>query len=131
VGDVPQLGALTDEEVSGIAFVRDYVEVHFDGPILRAFAPPTVTAAGVQSEFPAAGSRDALCQLIGEVVQDALDEDTQITLRFRDGSVLEIPKTSPGVGAEIAEFIPTRDGTPDIAGTEVWENLVPTRTDPS
>lgn len=32
---IPGLAML---EVSGVAFVRNYVEFHFDGPVLRAYA---------------------------------------------------------------------------------------------
>lgn len=46
--------------LAGVAFVRDYVELLFDGPILRCYAPPVVVADSATVRFPGAGSRDAL-----------------------------------------------------------------------
>ena len=37
---VQRIGDLVGEELSEVAFVRDYVEFHFDGPVLRALADP-------------------------------------------------------------------------------------------
>jgi hypothetical protein len=33
--NIQQIEDLVGEEISGICFVRDYVELHFDGPVLR------------------------------------------------------------------------------------------------
>jgi len=34
---------LVGEEVGSVGFIRDYVEINFDGPILRSLSAPTVT----------------------------------------------------------------------------------------
>jgi hypothetical protein len=34
------LKLLVGRDVSAVCFVRDYVELHFDGPVLRAIADP-------------------------------------------------------------------------------------------
>jgi hypothetical protein len=39
----------------------------------------------------------------------------------------EVPKASPGVGAEVAHFAPLIEGRRDVAAISIWENLVPTR----
>lgn len=60
--------ALIGKEISAVCFVRDYVELHFDGPVLRALCNPVVTIDGQAKTFPEHGSRDLLCYLIGKQV---------------------------------------------------------------
>lgn len=37
-----QLVRLLDAELNAVTFVRDYMQLHFDGPTLDAFTMPTV-----------------------------------------------------------------------------------------
>jgi hypothetical protein len=48
----------------------DYVEFHFNGPVIRALITPRISLDGGINRltFPEQGSRDALCHLIGSVV---------------------------------------------------------------
>jgi len=50
--------SLAGEELSAVSFVRDYVEFHFDGPVLRALTNPRVEIDGETISFPEPGSRD-------------------------------------------------------------------------
>jgi hypothetical protein len=101
---------LADEELSAVSFVRDYVEFHFDGPVLRALAAPRVHDGGEQPRFPAPGSRDALCALIGRRVAGVeVDDAHGIRLRFEGGAEVVIPVGSGDaevVGPESAHFVP-------------------------
>ena len=63
------VGDLLGKEISGVAFVRDYVEFHFDGPILRSISDPYVTIGEATYRFSKAGSREALCRVIGSTVE--------------------------------------------------------------
>jgi hypothetical protein len=83
-------------ELSAICFVRDYVELHFDGPILRSLAAPAVVLRGRRIEYPETGSRDALCGLIGRTVERAADEGGRLALQFPRDMMVEIPKASRG-----------------------------------
>ncbi len=114
---------LLGEELSGIAFVRDYVELLFDGPILRALADPTVTTRHGVHVFPEVGSRDALCSLIGRAVARADELDDRLSLTFDAGATVEIPRVSPSADPEIAHLIAIDGGRPDIASMRIWENL--------
>ena len=79
-------------EVSGIEFVRDYIEIHFDGPILRCISYPTVQSFESRWKLPEPGSRDAICELIGTIVESVdLDDDTMLTAKFSNGYKLFIP----------------------------------------
>jgi hypothetical protein len=111
---------LTDEELSAVSFVRDYVELHFDGPVLRALCAPVVRDGGEQPRFPAPGSRDALCALIGRrVARVEVDDEHAIRLEFAGGAELEIPvgrAAVPGcAGPESAHFVPGPNRP-----TQVW-----------
>jgi hypothetical protein len=98
-------------ELSGVAFIRDYVELLFDGPIVRCYAPPEVVTDMGSVRFPSEGSRDALCRLIGgEVVAVSVgDESLSIEL---DGSRQVRVDFTPewDEGREAAEFIPLLEG---------------------
>lgn len=122
VSAVREFTDLAGLELGSICFVRDYVEFHFDGPILRSLAEPKLQAGDVRIAFPDRGSRDALCELIGQVVDDANDLPDRLSLRFRNGAVIDIPKANKGAGAEVANFIPVVDGRRVPASMIVWEN---------
>jgi hypothetical protein len=94
--------------LSAVAFVHDYVELHFDGRILRALTPPLVRSAGGTLRFPEQGSRDALCALIGRnVVNIVVQEGQHIEVRFDGYTCVELPLSVEGrPGPEAAHFVP-------------------------
>jgi hypothetical protein len=101
---------LAGEELSAVSFVRDYVEFHFDGPVVRALSPPVVHDGDERPKFPAPGSRDALCELIGRrVARVEVDADRAIRLRFEGDAEVVIPigRGDPErVGPESAHYVP-------------------------
>ena len=115
---ITKLWSIEGEELSGVCFVRDYVEFHFDGPVLRALSHPAVAKEpDTVVTFPEARSRDVLCSLIGLVVKciDVLEGD-KIELTFEDGSILTVPLDEASkIGPEAAHFVP-RENEP----IEVW-----------
>jgi len=100
---------LMDEELSAVCFVRDYVEFHFDGPILRALSTVRIvdSSGSVTSSTGMDGWRDALCKLIGlEVAEVVVDELHAITVRFSTGSALVVPiDNNSKVAGEAAHFL--------------------------
>ena len=58
--EIRELSDLAGSELSAICFVRDYVELHFDGTILRSLSDPVVVTSAGRSCVPEDGSRDAL-----------------------------------------------------------------------
>jgi hypothetical protein len=125
--DVRELEDLVGSELSGICFVRDYVELHFDGAILRSLSEPIVVMQSSQWRFPEEGSRDALCRLIGRVVDNAAEHPDRLEISFGTSAAVEIPKASHDAGPEIAHLVPSRGGRLDAATMITWENLQPTR----
>ena len=93
---------------SAIAFVHDYVELHFDGQIVRALAAPSVRRDDAVISFPERGSRDALCELIGrKAVNVIVRAGETIELRFDGDAVVQIPLTQEfRYGPEAAHFVP-------------------------
>lgn len=97
---------LIGEEINAVCFVMDYVEVHFNGPILRALANPTLEFERERHEFPLPGSRDALCSLIGSEAQAfEVEEDLRFRMLTRAGHVLSVPLSQEArVGPEAAQL---------------------------
>lgn len=125
--DVPDFQSLNGEMLGSVCFVMDYVEFNFSGPVFRSLAVPRVSDRHGTLVFPEPGSRDRLCQRIGHLVIDARNDPESLILRFDDDSVIETPKFSPGVGPEIAHFLPVKAGKPVPGETYFYENLAPTR----
>ena len=115
--ELPDLDSLIGGQLNAVTFVMDYVQFHFNGPGLTAFNHPIVESRGVRTQFPAPGSRDALCSLIEQEVESVESrEDVHIRLVFRSGDVLVVP-LEPGsyLGPEAATF-----SDPKRKGLIVW-----------
>jgi hypothetical protein len=95
------------EEVSGVAFVRDYVELHFDSPILGLLQKATIRSDGHEAVWPGACSRDMLCGLIGKAVASVVASSETISIVLADGS--EVGCSQSGAHAEFAHFVPGID----------------------
>ncbi len=97
---------LIGEELNVVSFVMDYVEFHFNGPVLRALTKPTVGIRGARATFPEPGSRDRLCELIGkQVAAVSAVDDVAINISFTGGASLRIPLDHASrVGPEAAHY---------------------------
>lgn len=115
--------SLVGDELNIVAFVMDYVEFHFNGPILRALTGPIVEQGGIRMRFPEPGSRDALCALIGTDVESVnIREGDRIELRTNRDQTLTIPLDADSrVGVEAAHFVPADEaGRLQVAAMLVW-----------
>jgi hypothetical protein len=65
------LVAVEGEQLSAVTFVQDYVQLHFDGPMLTAITRPIVVAGDTSFSFGEPGYRDRLCGLIASRVTRA------------------------------------------------------------
>jgi hypothetical protein len=106
-------------EVSGVAFVCDYVEFYFGGPfpILRSLSDPWVTSEGTEYRFPGPGSRDALCRVIGSAVRTVeLEENDTLELTMSNDCKITIPLDPLSLhGGEAMHFVSEYNGP-----IEVW-----------
>jgi hypothetical protein len=88
----PSVKVIVGEQLSAVAFVQDYVELHFDGPVIRALTNPIVYLGDAQIRFPGPGSRDALCQFIGRLVTKVeLLEGVSLSCHFHGGGSIAVP----------------------------------------
>lgn len=110
------ISMLVGRLVSAVSFVMDYVEFHFDGPILRSLSNPTLAFRRNEWTFLAPGSRDALCSIIGTKVEAVeVESQSSILVRFDSGHVITVP-LDPGsrVGPEAAHFVSEEGHVMDV-----------------
>lgn len=82
---------LENRELAGITFIRDYIQLLFDGPIINAYTLPRVITAATTFLPRTPGYRDALCEQIGKLVAAAYEEAKEkIAIKFSDGAGFEI-----------------------------------------
>lgn len=86
------------EQLSAVSFVQDYVELHFDGPLIRCLVRPVVEFVdGVKKQFGSDGYRDDLCGYIGTFLDRAeLDVERELRLTFTSGNSLVVPLDDAG-----------------------------------
>ena len=114
---ITTLGEIVGQEVSAVSFVRTYVELHFDGPLLRIFSDPIVVDSMGRWSVAIPGFRDALCRLIG-AIPTAVEFDGESALRveFGSGTRLTIPLGETPERAESLHFLAWPSGY-----LEVWQ----------
>jgi hypothetical protein len=103
---------LVSEQVSGVCFVQDYLELHFNGPVVRFEEPPSIRMNNKDLTFPSPGSRDAFCALIGlRLVSVKIVEEVSMTFRFEKGEILFVPLSSTESSTgEFVHFMPSMGG---------------------
>lgn len=89
---------LVGREITAVAFVREGVEFHFDGPILHSRSAPQVAVGEAVYSFPKPGSRDALCLVLGTTVLSLrLDEVRHLEFTTSNGCRVRLPLRAGGV----------------------------------
>lgn len=89
---------MVGREVSAVAFARDGVEFHFDGPILRSRTDPYVVVGEAVYHFPKPGSRDALCLVLGATVQSlSLADSRHLEFTTNNGCRVRLPLGAGGM----------------------------------
>jgi hypothetical protein len=101
-----RLALLVGTELGAVTFVRDYIQLTFDGPVLTALTSPTIARGGRRWSHGDAGYRDALCACIALPVQAATARAGEaITITFTDDTELTISlRPSDRVGPEAAHL---------------------------
>ncbi|MBB1257846.1 hypothetical protein [Streptomyces alkaliterrae] len=110
-------------EVSAVSFVRDYVELHFDGPVLRALSDPVGVYGGREWRFPAPGSLELMHCYIGKTVDGyELDPGRILALDFGEDR-FAIPLDSDSTGDPEAVHLVGVDKsgrTSDLGAMWIW-----------
>lgn len=120
VGDAgAALRRLVGLEISAVCFVRDYVEVHFDGPVLRAVSHPFGLFGCHGWRFPEGSSPTFMRYYIGKTVDEVeLIPDRLLAIdsgEHRFAVPLD-PDTRPG--PEAAHLLIPDSGAP--GGRQMW-----------
>jgi len=98
------LKGLETQQLSAVVFIQDYVQLQFDGHCLTAYAWPIIRDGARALSHTTPGYRDALCGLIGYVVEKATEDPLdKLTLYFINGITIEVSlKESDREGPEAA-----------------------------
>ena len=89
--DQELLSELVGREMSSVEFVRDYLQLRFDGPTMNVYTPVTVVAGEERATTWDAHVRDLLCAQISKAVSSVSVEASEVlTLVFADASVIRI-----------------------------------------
>lgn len=117
-GDHVELVAIEGAQLSAVTFVRDYVQLHFDGPMLTALTWPTVIVGNTVWSFSSSGYRDALCAQIAKSVRRGIVVPSdRLQLTFEDESQLVVSlRPEDRAGAEAVVF----NAAPPNKSWEVW-----------
>jgi hypothetical protein len=91
-------------DLAAVTFVRDYVQLRFDGdclsPRLNCFIWPRVTLCETTASSDMPRYRDILCAQIGKIVGGVtVEPDVIFRIFFEDGSMIEVsllPDDRPG-----------------------------------
>jgi hypothetical protein len=104
-GHINPFGSVIGREIASITFVRDYVQIGFDGPVLTAVTWPELSATARLWTTETSGYRDVLCSTIGRRVTSAGVTDLEIFIEVEDG-VRMVVSLSPEdrTGSESAHF---------------------------
>ncbi|MFZ5904216.1 MAG: hypothetical protein ACOYZ8_11775 [Chloroflexota bacterium] len=75
---------LVGTELSSVEFVRDYLQLRFDGPCLNVLTDPVLTIDNKEYKRIDFGFCDRLCQFIGKQVVVATIDKDKILLGFSE-----------------------------------------------
>lgn len=85
------LNILIGRELSSLEFVRDYVQLRFDGPCLTAITDPTVHVRDKVYKRNDMGYCDEMCSLIGlPVTYTTLIEGKMACIKFSEEKSIQI-----------------------------------------
>jgi hypothetical protein len=84
------LGKLVGNELSSVTFVRDYVQLAFDGPSMHAYTTPSVACGSEVLSLGQPGYRDVLCKEIGCRVERTEVDNQRLSIVFENGVAVSI-----------------------------------------
>lgn len=113
---------LVGREVSAVSFVRDYVELHFDGPVVRAISEPLGMWGCSAWRFPKGQSLERLHAYIGLIVDDFVLQPGQYAqLAFGEHSFTVPLDDESRKGPEALHVVGVdSDGRTDASRLWIW-----------
>jgi hypothetical protein len=102
---------LVGRELGSVVFVRDYLELDFDGPQLSFYAWPRLVLAAEELCWGDPGYRDGLCDLIGRRVTGTVESSAAgLMVDFDDHRLVIHPQIAELDGPEVAKLVIPPDG---------------------
>ena len=101
------LDQLLTEDLSGVTFVRDYLQLQFNPPpIINVYSKCSVSSGGIRVQFGYPAFANAVIAQIGKQVRSVSQSpNDMLVIEFMDGSAIEIPfGKGTFVGPEAFEF---------------------------
>jgi hypothetical protein len=78
------------KQLSSVEFVRDYLQLRFDGPVLTIITDPTLEIGTNVYQWTDFGFKDRLCQQIGRSVTDMRVDTEKLLIVFSNGSCVKV-----------------------------------------
>ena len=87
----PTLEEIEGKILSSVEFVRDYLQLRFDGPTLTVFSLPSIRKSHEVVDSKDFRFRNCLCDLIGRIVLSAtVRQGDGIDIQFNNATVIHI-----------------------------------------
>lgn len=109
------MGMLVDQELAGVTFIRDYVQLLFDGPTLNLYVWPSITTQEGIFEAMCGNYKNVLCNQIGRKVIKFDYNSTKIDILFDNNVNITVYLSDSN--KRCAEFAALWDGK---EFTEIW-----------
>lgn len=92
------------EEVSGILFIRDYIELQCEEKRIHFFSNPVIVQESIRYSFPEKSSYSAFVDLVGKTIKAITLSDGIYTFMFDNGVAIEVQEAG-GIGGETFNII--------------------------
>jgi len=109
------LSSLINRELSGVLFVRDNIQLQFDGVAITYLLFPSIKADGVIFNPDHEMYRNKLVEQIGKTVAHFLAKTESLIINFSDGSSISLSFNYEDI--ELPEVIVVQD---EKRGTQVF-----------
>jgi hypothetical protein len=104
----PHCEQIVGEQLSGVTFVMDYLQLQFNPPpTINAYTPVTVISGDSTCVSGDDQFRNRLCEQITKTVKKVAVRDAEaFVIEFEDGSVISVSlRPTDYVGPEALEFV--------------------------
>ncbi len=106
------LDQLLSEDLSGVVFVRDYLQLQFNPPpTLNVYSACRVVTAESTATFGDTGFANLIISQIGKDVVEVMEQAEVVIVGFADGTRIEIPTTGSDSPSGEALVMFGRDST--------------------
>ena len=86
-GALRLLEEILGSQLSSVEFVRDYLQLRFDGPCINVYNPLTVRTQQCEITSWNCGFRDLLCKQITKIVDNVtFESEKELRIQFTDTS---------------------------------------------